>query len=68
MPGMTLLNEAVDVKKMDTRVVERNIARGVIPSQEVDKAVSALPDDAENAEYVSVEALAAEGVPPSSRN
>lgn len=57
---MTLLHEAVDFKKMDTRMVERNIARGIIAAEDVEKAAKKLPDDAENAEYVSVESFLTE--------
>lgn len=64
---MTLLHEAVDVKKLDVRMVERNVARGVISAEEVDKAVKKLPDDADNAEYVSLETLAAEAKAASGR-
>ena len=55
---MTLLHEAVDSKKMDVRLIERNIARGVVSAEEVAKASNALPDDAENAEYISIESIA----------
>ena len=54
---MTLLHEAVDQKKLDTRMVERNVARGVITQQELQQKISALPDDGENAEYVSIDSL-----------
>ena len=55
---MALLHEAVDLKKLDVRLVERNVARGVISAADVDKATAALPDDADNAEYVSIESIA----------
>jgi hypothetical protein len=54
---MALLHEAVDKKKMDVRLVERNMARGVVTAAEVEQAVKALPDDSGNAEYVSIESL-----------
>jgi hypothetical protein len=54
---MTLLNEAVEAKKFDVRMVERNLARGVVGSEEVEKASKALADDAENADWVSLEDL-----------
>ena len=56
--SMTLLHIAVDFKKMDTRVVERNLERGVIQGKDYDKAVKDLPDDGDNAEYVSIESIA----------
>jgi len=55
---MTLLNESVDSKKFDVRIVERNVDRGVIRPEDVKKAVEALQDDSANAEWVSIEALA----------
>ena len=55
---MALLHEAVEKKKLDVRMVERNVARGVITQADVDQSVKALPDDSENALYVSVESLA----------
>jgi hypothetical protein len=54
---MTLLNEAVNSKKLDTRMIERNVARGVITSKEVDAHLAQLPDDAERAEWVSDESF-----------
>lgn len=54
---MALLHEAVEKKKMDVRMVERNVARGLVQASEVEAAVKALPDDGENAEYVSIESL-----------
>ncbi|HUP56291.1 MAG TPA: hypothetical protein VM598_02485 [Bdellovibrionota bacterium] len=54
---MALLHEAVDEKKFDVRVVERNITKGVVSAEDAQKAADKLPDDSENAQYVSVEAL-----------
>jgi hypothetical protein len=58
---MTLLHEAVDAKKMDVRLVERNINRGVMSAEEVEKNLKKLPDDSENAEYIAIESLMTEG-------
>jgi hypothetical protein len=58
MAAMTLLHQAADFKKMDTRVLERNIDRGVVQPKEVEKAVKDLADDSSNAEYTSIDALA----------
>ena len=55
---MALLHEAVDKKKMDVRLIERNVARGVISAADVDQNTKNLPDDADNAEYVSIQSLA----------
>jgi hypothetical protein len=57
---MALLFESVDFKKLDVRMVERNLARGVIDAHELEAAVKELPDDSENADWVSVESLAHE--------
>lgn len=58
---MALLNDSVDFKKLDVRLVERNVGRGVISQDDLDKAIKKLPDDEENAEWVSIDSLA-EGV------
>jgi hypothetical protein len=57
---MALLHEAVESKKLDVRMVERNITRGVVHRDDVTKLIDKLPDDAENAEWVNVEKLEAE--------
>jgi len=57
---MALLNESVNFKKFDTRMVERNIARGVLAPHELSEVLGGLPDDSENAEWISVEELAEE--------
>ncbi len=58
---MALLHEAVEEKKLDVRVVERNITRGAVSAEEAKKAVSQLPDDAENAIWISVDRIASDG-------
>jgi type II secretory pathway component PulK len=58
---MTLLHDAMTEKKLDTRVLERNVSRGVIRAEDAQKAAKELPDDAANAEFVSVDELAANG-------
>ena len=54
---MTLLHEAVEAKKMDVRMVERNLSRGIIQSDDVEKNLKKLPDDSDNAATISTEAL-----------
>ncbi len=54
---MTLLPDALESKKLDTRVVERNLVRGVIAQADLDKNLKALPDDSANAEYTNLEEL-----------
>jgi hypothetical protein len=58
---MVLLSDAVRFKKLDTRLVERNIARGGLTEAEFQAAVADLPDDAENADWVSIDSFAQEG-------
>jgi hypothetical protein len=54
---MTLLHDAVEAKKLDTRVVERNQNRGMISADDVEKAVKKLPDDADAGDWVSIDSL-----------
>ena len=54
---MVLLNDSVEFKKLDVRLVERNLARGALTAAELNQAVSQLPDDSENAEWVNIETL-----------
>lgn len=54
---MTLLHDAVEFKKLDVRLMERNVARGVVSAGDVAKAIKELPDDSESAEYVNVNEL-----------
>jgi len=58
---MTLLHDAVDAKKFDVRMIERSIARGTLATSDVEKVQKQLPDDAENAEYTSLDTLANDG-------
>ena len=54
---MTLLHESVETKKLDVRVVEKNVSRGVISSKEVDDTLKKLPDDADNADWIAIDSL-----------
>jgi len=58
---MALLHESVDFKKLDVRLIERNVNRGVITQEELRKAQESLPDDSENAEWIDIHALAEDG-------
>jgi hypothetical protein len=58
---MTLLHEAVDAKKMDVRLVERNITRGIVSADDVEKNLKKLPDDGDNAITISIESLMNDG-------
>jgi hypothetical protein len=54
---MALLNEAVKNKKFDIRVIERNVQRGVVSQEEANRAQRDLPDDAENAQWITIDEL-----------
>jgi hypothetical protein len=54
---MTLLHNAIEAKKFDSRVMERNLQRSLVKTEEVQASVAALQDDAEFAEYVSIDAI-----------
>ncbi len=58
---MVLLSDAVQFKKFDTRLVERSISRGALSSSELEVALKQLPDDSENATWVSVDTFTDEG-------
>jgi hypothetical protein len=52
---MSLLHDGITDKKFDVRMLEKNLTRGVVSDAEVKKFVDQLPDDAENAAFVSLE-------------
>ncbi len=55
---MTLLSQAVEAKKFDTRLQERNLQRGLLRPDDLNAQVAQLADDSEFAEYVSLDAIA----------
>jgi len=55
---MTLLKDATEAKKFDTRVMERNIQRGYTKAEDLEKVTKDLSDDSANAEYISIDSLA----------
>lgn len=57
---MVLLFDSVESKKLDVRLIERNINRGVLKPEELDEAIKNLPDDAENADWVNLDSLVEE--------
>ncbi len=54
---MTLLYDAIEEKKVDIRNLEKNLTRGSLAADELQKFVKQLPDDAANAEWISIESL-----------
>lgn len=55
---MKLLREALEEKAFDLRLLDRNLTRGTIQSDDAKKAKDQLPDESEFAEYVSLDELA----------
>ncbi|OFZ79679.1 MAG: hypothetical protein A2583_06690 [Bdellovibrionales bacterium RIFOXYD1_FULL_53_11] len=55
---MALLREAVEEKHFDTRVVERNVQRAMVEHDDVQKMLKNLPDDTENADWISIDEIA----------
>lgn len=58
---MTLLHKAFQDKKFDVRLIEKNTSRGILSTSELEQNQSQLPDDAENADYISLDALTDDG-------
>ncbi len=54
---MSLLHESIQEKKFDTRMLDKNLVRNVVADKEVKAHLERLPDDSENATYVSIEEL-----------
>ncbi|MBI4924588.1 MAG: hypothetical protein HY843_01575 [Bdellovibrio sp.] len=54
---MTLLHESIKEKKYDVRILEKNLERGAVALEDIEKELKHLPDDAENAEWVSPERI-----------
>ncbi len=58
---MVLLDDAVEKKKWDVRTLEKNIERGLMTQDELEKELKKLPDDSANVEFVDLEKLEQEG-------
>jgi len=54
---MTLLHESIEQKKFDTRMLDKNLARGAVADRDVRAYIEKLPDDSENAQVVDIEKL-----------
>lgn len=54
---MALLNQAIHEKKLDVRVIEKNLVRGLTSAQEYEKSLKELPDDSANAEWRNVDQI-----------
>lgn len=55
---MSLLHESIQNKKFDVRMLEKNLVRGSVSNQEANSHLAELPDDAENATYISLDEVA----------
>ena len=51
------LKKAIEEKKFDVRVVEKNVSRQVVRSADVDRNAQQLPDDSASAEWVDIDQL-----------
>jgi hypothetical protein len=54
---MSLLHDSIQEKKFDVRMLDKNLVRNVVADKEVKAHLEQLPDDSENAAYVSIEEL-----------
>jgi hypothetical protein len=54
---MVLLCDAFDFKRLDVRLLERNIARGVLTTDDWRESLQDLPDDSFNAQWVNLDGL-----------
>jgi len=58
---MSLLHEAINEKKFDVRMLERNLVRNVVTDKEAKTFVESLPDDSENAAFTNLDELNDQG-------
>ena len=54
---MSLLHEAIDEKKFDVRMLEKNLVRNVVTEKDAKAVLDRLPDDAENAAFTNIDEL-----------
>ena len=54
---MSLLHDAIQEKKFDVRMLDKNLVRNVVNDKDVKAHLEQLPDDAHNADYSSIEEL-----------
>lgn len=54
---MTLLKKSVEGKRFDSRLVEKNVRRGVVSNSDVKSYVDSLPDDSANAVWVAIDEI-----------
>ena len=54
---MSLLHDSIQEKKFDVRMLDKNLVRNVVADKDVKAYLEQLPDDSENAEYISIDNL-----------
>lgn len=54
---MAFISKAYKEKEFDIRMVQRGLSKGLVLQADVEKHQKKLPDDAANAEFVSIEFL-----------
>ncbi len=54
---MALLSEASKEKEFDVRMINRNVVKGTLSRQDVEKNEKKLPDDSANADYVNIDSF-----------
>lgn len=54
---MALLSEALIEKEYDTRLVTRNVTKGQIGQEDVEKHVKKLVDESNHGDYMNLETL-----------
>jgi hypothetical protein len=54
---MSLLHDSIQEKKFDVRMLDKNLVRNVITDKDVKTHLEQLPDDAENASFITAEEL-----------
>ena len=55
---MSLLIDGIQEKKFDVRMLEKNLVRNVVVEKDVQAHLDALPDDSENAVFISLDEVA----------
>ncbi len=55
---MSLLKDATEFKKYDSRSIEKLITRGLVSEVDYKKYIETLPDDSDNAQFISLEEVA----------
>ena len=55
---MSLLHDSIISKKFDTRMLEKNLVRGMVSDKDVKAQVEQLPDDSANAIYINLDEIA----------